>query len=151
MIPGVDSVDTSRDRYPQIISAFEALRTVCKALGLALILAILTGITQVSRMNAHLQADVLPILRLWGAGRFAIRAPAILGGLLLGVIAAGFASLAWWGFVPDLVTHLRSLSPMLATLPAPSAGAMAVLTVLGVGLGMLGGALGASTSLEDPR
>ena len=145
-ISGVESVDSSRDRYPQIVSAFEALRVVSRGLSFALLLAILAGVVQVSRMNAHLHADVMPILRLLGAGSFGMRAPSIFGGVFIGLMGGVFAAAAWAFFVPDLIAQLRALSPLLATLPRPSSVSIGVLAALGTLLGVLGGILGGAPS-----
>jgi hypothetical protein len=118
---------------------------VCRALGAGLLLSILAGFVQISRMNSREHSDVLPLLELWGASAFKVRVPAMLGGGLLGLSAGAFAAAVWTSFVPELVLHLKSLSPLLGEMANPARVSAVALLACGLLLGAMGGSLGVSS------
>jgi cell division protein FtsX len=140
-VTGVESAETSRDRYKHVVGAFRALRWVARLLAGGLLLALLTGLVHLARMNSYLHEDAIRLLKLWGAGDWTLRAPAILSatgvGLLGGVLAcAGWASGGAW-----LARHVRTLSPILEAMPVASASTATTLLLAGVAVGIMAGML----------
>ncbi|MGZ3698659.1 MAG: hypothetical protein ACXWP5_11035, partial [Bdellovibrionota bacterium] len=53
-VRGVESVESSKDRYRHVVGAFSALRWVARLLMLGICLALLTGLIHLSKMNTYL-------------------------------------------------------------------------------------------------
>lgn len=118
-VPGVASAESSRDRYKQVVGAFAALGWVARLLGAGLVLALLTGLVHLARMNASLQGDATELLRLWGAGEWTLRAPGALTGLMVGALGGIFALAVWSQGGPWVIGQIRGLSPALKGIPEP--------------------------------
>lgn len=141
-MPGVRSADSSKDRYRHIVGAFSALKWVTKIFVLGLCLAIFTGLIHLMRMNAYLHKDALGLLRLWGAGDLALRAPGFISGLWVGILGGAMALLAWITGGSWLIRQIRGLSPLLKDIPPTEASFPFLLLFAGMVLGMLAGGLG---------
>ncbi len=72
-VPGVESAESSKDRYRHIVGAFSAVRWIARALALGLALALITGLVHLAKMNSYLHRDALLVLRQWGASRMTTR------------------------------------------------------------------------------
>jgi cell division transport system permease protein len=141
-VPGVESAESSKDRYVHIVGAFSALRWVAKLLVAGLALALFTGLIHLSRMNAYLHRDALTILRLWGASDSMLRMPSMISGVIVGATGGAVAAVAWIWAGTWMSQQLRALSPMLRDLPGASLGLAAALLGCGVLIGLFAGALG---------
>jgi cell division protein FtsX len=141
VVPGVESVESSRDRYRHVVGAFRALRWVARALVAGLLLALLTGLAHLARTHWHLHRDAISLLALWGAGPARVRAPGLLSGFSVGV-AGGAVAFAGWSLAGGwLIAHVRALSPILLDLPAPGPGMAGALLLCGAAAGLLAGAV----------
>jgi hypothetical protein len=141
-LKGIEQVETSRNRHAHVVGAYRALRWVVRLLVAGLALALVTGLIHLARMNAHLHRDALSILRLWGAGPWVLRMPALFSGSIVGLIG-GLGSFVGWGVGSTwLVKNIRSLSPMLQELRFPGVEAAAGLLVAGVLIGVIAGSAG---------
>jgi cell division protein FtsX len=140
-IKGVEAAESSRERHQHVVGAFVALRWVARLLVAGLCLALFTGLLHLARMNSYLHQDALALLRLWGAGGVALRAPALVSGLGVGILGGLVALLAWVTGGVWLAGQLRALSPMLRDLSLPSANLGLALLFVGAALGVLAGAL----------
>jgi cell division protein FtsX len=145
-IVGIESVESSKDRYVHIVGAFSALRWVSKLLIIGLGLALLTGLIHLSRMNAFLHRDALSILRLWGATEAALRSPSMISGLIVGALGGLVASISWLVAGSWLARQARALSPMLRDLPAAPLTLSLGLLIGGILVGLFAGALGGVSS-----
>jgi cell division protein FtsX len=141
-VPGVESAESSRDRYARVVGAFLALRWVARLLVAGAALALLTGLIHLSRLNAYMHREALTILKLWGAGALEMRAPAMISGALVGALGGCAAGAGWLLAGHGLSQQIRSLSPMLAGLPAASATLALGLAGAGILIGICAGALG---------
>ena len=141
-LPGVESVETSSERFQHIVGAFQALRWVARILCLGLCFALFTGLVHLSRMNADLHRDAVALLRLWGAGPWTLRVPAILSGLWVGVLGGSLASIGWIVFSSPVAEHVQALSPVLQDLRAPAPAFAALILSAGILMGFLSGVLG---------
>ncbi len=146
LVSGIESAESSKDRYAHIVGAFSALRWVAKVLGVGLILALFTGLIHLSRMNAYLHQDALSVLRIWGATELTLRAPSMISGVIVGALGGFLASAGWLTAASWLVHHVRSLSPMLRDLPSASFGWAAALMLGGMLVGLFAGAIGGMSS-----
>jgi len=141
-VKGIEQAETSRNRHAHVVGAYRALRWVVRLLVAGLALALVTGLIHLARMNAHLHRDALSVLRLWGAGPWVLRVPALFSGAMVGLIG-GMASFVGWGAGSSwLAKNIRSLSPMLQELRFPGVEAAAGLLVAGVLIGVIAGSAG---------
>jgi len=142
-VRGIESAESSKNRHAHVVGAYRALRWVVRILVAGLALALLTGLIHLARMNAHLHRDALSILRLWGAGPWTLRAPALFSGGLVGMIG-GLTSLGGWlAISPWLLQNLKQLSPMLSELEVPRWEAALSLWAAGIVIGVISGSAGA--------
>lgn len=144
-IPGVESADSSKDRYQHVLGAFKALRWVAELLVGGLALALLTGLIHLARNNAYIHRDAIALMRLLGGGGGALQAPGIVSGLLVGVFGGGVAAGGWLTAGEWLTRHVRHLSPILRDMPAATSGFALALFASGALLGLLAGLFGGAS------
>jgi cell division protein FtsX len=116
-VSGIESAESSRDRYRNVVGAFQALRWVGRVLAAGLAFSVLVGLIHLGRVNSFFQGEALSILRLWGASALALRAPSVISGALVGLFGGLLAGTAWLGGASALAEQLRELSPLLKALP----------------------------------
>jgi len=145
-ISGIEFAESSKDRYKQTVGAFSALRWVVRILMVGIGLSLLTGLIQLSRLNAYLQRDSLHLLKLWGADNPTLLAPGLISGLLLGLFGGGIALGGWILLGHGLVRHVRSLSALLKGMPLVSSEFKFSLLAIGAAMGIFAGMLGTLTS-----
>lgn len=144
-VPGIQGVDSSRDRYRAVIGAFHAFQKISGILASGLVVALLTGLILLARMNHQLLEDSLSVLHFWGAGSWSLRVPPLLAGLSVGSLGGVWAALAWWAGAPSIHAQLVSLSPVLNGLESPPRLTVALaLLVAGALCGAMSGAWGRS-------
>lgn len=148
-VPGIESADSSKDRYAHIVGAFLALRWVAKLLIVGVCLALMTGLIHLSRTNAYMHREALLILKLWGASASELRAPGMISGALVGLLGGAVAFASWLTAGQWLTLQVRSLSPLLREMPAASFGFAGALLLAGVLIGLFAGALGGVASGTD--
>src|SRR5262249_29759963 len=136
-VAGIESVDSSKDRYRPTLGAFRAVRWIARLLVAGLALALLTGLMHLARMNAHLHRETFALLRLWGAGTWELRAPGLISGVLVGALGGACAGAIWIGAAPWIGEQIRALSPIMHLIAPPAAQLGASLMALGAGLGFL--------------
>lgn len=112
-IRGIESADSSKDRYKNVFAAFTALKSVARLLVWGLCLALLTGLIHLSRTNSYLHQDALSLMRLWGASQSVLKMPGLLSGISVGVAGGLIAGIGWMTAGVWLSQHIRSLSPFL--------------------------------------
>lgn len=140
--PGIESAESSKDRYHHIIGAFTTLRWVSRILMGGICLALLTGLIHLSRMNAYLHRDALTLLRFWGAGSGTLAAPGMISGIFVGLLGGIIASMSWITLGVWLTKHVRSLSVLLKGMPSYSTHLSISLLGFGAALGLIAGVLG---------
>jgi cell division protein FtsX len=141
-IPGVESAESSKDRFHHIIGAFSTLRWVVRVLIGGVCLALLTGLIHLSRMNAFLHRDALVLLRFWGAGNGVLASPGMISGLFVGLLGGLIAWLGWLTVGVWFVRHVRSFSSILKGMPPVHAQLSVSLLLLGGAVGLIAGVLG---------
>jgi len=138
-IPGVESAESSRNRYGHIVSAFSSIRWIARAMAAGLAVALVTGLVLLSRMNNYFHRDTLTLLRLWGASSWSLRLPALLSGGAVGLMGGLIAGLGWMIWGTWLTGQIRILSPILREMPSPDLHLVAVLLVSGILIGVFSG------------
>jgi cell division transport system permease protein len=143
-VSGIESVESSKDRYRHILGAFQALKWVARLFVAGLAFALLTGLLHLARMNAYLHQDALSILKLWGATAFGLRIPGLLSGLWVGMLGGIIAACGWISGADWFAQHVFALSPLLKGMNAPGLQIGFGLFVIGSLMGLLAGSLGSS-------
>ena len=136
-INGVESVDSSRDRYMPIVGTFKALQWVAKVLTLGLTIALLTGLAQLSRLNAGVHREALGMMRQWGATPLQLRMPGLLSGMSVGAVGGAIAGLSWIVASQWFAVQIITFSPLLKGISAPSAGVGVLLIFVGAAFGTI--------------
>jgi cell division protein FtsX len=139
---GVESVESSKDRYHHIVGAFSVLRWIARVLIAGICFALITGLIHLSRMNAYLHGDALALLKLWGAGTQTLTYPGMISGALVGLIGGVLAASGWVTLGAWLSTHIRSISTLLSGMPHFAAHLAVLLLLLGLFVGALAGLFG---------
>ncbi len=145
-MPGIESMETSKDRYKNVVGAFRALRWVARLMLMGLALALMTGLVHLVRMNRTIQSDAISFLRLWGANEVVIRMPTLISSWLVGFMGGAIAWAAWATVGVQITMQVKGLSPLLTEMPVPSASMGLLLLVIGSTLGMISGVLAAGVS-----
>lgn len=150
-VKGVQSAESSTDRFQNVIGAFRALKWIAALLTLGLGLALTTGLIHLGRTNAFLHQDTSALMRLMGASSGALRAPGLVSGALVGLLGGALASAMWASLGVSLAGHVRSLSPMLRYMPESQAGFAVGLLITGIILGAVSGILGNVLGIQSSR
>jgi cell division protein FtsX len=150
-VSGVETVESSKDRYHHIIGAFKTLRWVTRILMGGIFFALLTGLIHLSRMNSHLHRDALELLRFWGAGTVTLFSPGMVSGFLVGLLGGAIACGGWFSVGVSLARYIRSLSSMLKGMPPVSSSHALLLLAAGGGIGLFAGLFGSLPSQEKQR
>jgi len=140
-VKGVESLESSRERFAPIVGVFEALQKVALVFAAALILALLTGLVHLARLNAHFYSETTHFLRLWGGGWLECYGANWLSGIAVGLLGGGVALSAWLTCGNWLVGRLTFLSPVFESVPALPIRMGWGLLLAGVGLGLFSGLL----------
>jgi cell division protein FtsX len=140
-VQGVESAESSKDRFQNVIGAFYALRRVARILAGGLCVALLIGLLQLSKLNGQYQRDTIGLLWLWGAGSFIVRLPGVISGAVTGLLGGSVAAAAWATAGFWLANHLQQLSPMLHGMPSPVLGIAGILLLAGLFIGVVSAVL----------
>ena len=141
-VKGIQSAESSADRFQNVVGAFRALKWIITLLTLGLALALVTGLIHLGRTNAYLYQETSLLMKLMGASQAALRIPGLISGMLVGLLGGFFAAAGWTTLGISMTHHVRSLSPMLRYMPESHSGFALVLVLVGTGLGALSGTLG---------
>lgn len=141
-VTGIESVESSHDRYRNTVGAFSTMRWIAKILMCGICFALLTGLIHLSRMNSYLHSDALTLLKFWGAGSGVLVGPGVFSGLLVGLMGGVIASFGWLSGGSWLARHVQSLSGLLREMPSLRFDLAFVLLVSGAIIGIIAGFLG---------
>ncbi len=145
-LSGVESVETAKNRYQQVIGAFTALKWFVRAMLLGVVGVLFLGFFQLARSHQKDHSEALGLLKFWGAGEATLLLPNLISCWLAGCLGGVMAALAWslgsaWmahavqglsPFLSDLARH--SFSSRIAALALFSAGSL-----LGIFAGLMAG------------
>lgn len=140
---GVQSAESSRDRYRHIVGAFSTLRWVTTLLVIGVCFSLAVGLIHLSRMNSDFHRDALALFRHWGASSELLLVPGILSGALIGLIGGGVALCGWILLSGELMLHVRSFSVLLKELPVAHPQMGFLLLGFGLFLGTFSGLMAA--------
>ena len=110
-IAGIESAESSKDRYRHIIGAFSTLRWVLRILIVGVSIALFTGLIHLSRTNGYLHRDALGLLKFWGREQrypcFSRRYVGIIGGSLGWINCLGELGYRWRKYDPTCSIAFR--------------------------------------------
>lgn len=138
-VPGIQSAESSKDRFQSVIGAFRALKWVANFLTLGLFLALITGLIHLGRTNSYLQQDAFSLMKLMGASKSALRWPGVIAGGFVGLAGGALAGLSWLSAGIWMAKHLQSLSPMLRYMSGLQPGFGALIALMGLMMGAFSG------------
>ena len=150
-IPGIESVESSKDRYHHIVGAFSAMRWIAHILIMGVCVALLTGMLHLSRMNVFLHQDSLSLLQFWGAGKKTLMTPGALTGLSVGLAGGIMAAAGWLTAGSWLTQHVRTSSLILKGMPTNYSYLTILLLLAGGGVGLLSGVFGSLSLLTKAK
>ena len=139
-IVGVKDVEYGSDFAQKVINAISSVRLFGIGLEVLLLLNSLFNILNTIRVAMYARRDEINVMRLIGATRGFIRLPYVLEGVGLGLLASLFTLLIVYPAYTGAVGQLRTLVPFLALIEdnLTVLQVLALITLLGVGLGLLG-------------
>jgi cell division protein FtsX len=145
-VSGIESAESSKDRYRNVLGAFAALRWIARLLVAGLALALFTGLIHLARTNAYIHREAAALMRLWGGSGAVLQAPGILSGLSVGMLGGAFAATGWMSTGLWLGHHVKNLSPLLREMPAPNPAFAGILLVAGALIGLAAGGIAGTVS-----
>ena len=138
-IPGIDSVETSASRTRPVAQAFKTLQWIVRALGLGLLVALLSAVYHLSRSHLAIHGQTVSILRLWGGHSLKAKMPCLVSGISVGGLGGLIATGLWVVCCHSLRGQFLHLSPALESLPLIRPEFGIVPLGLGLCLGVLSG------------
>jgi cell division transport system permease protein len=139
-IVGVKDVEYGSDFAQKVINAISSVRWFGIGLEVLLLLNSLFNILNTIRVAMYARRDEINVMRLIGATRGFIRLPYVLEGVGLGLLASLFTLIIVYPAYTSAVGQLRTLVPFLALIEdnLTVLQVLALITLLGVSLGLLG-------------
>ncbi len=142
-ISGVESIDTSGDRFRPIVENLQAVRFVTNVFLLASLCALISLFILLARMNQTIHEEVSNLLRQMGSSESKTRLPQILSGVLFGLSTAGVAGFFAMILQDHFLSRFLSFSPYFTTMSPPNIVHHAIIPLAGVGIGAACGWFGA--------
>jgi cell division protein FtsX len=110
-LSGVEAVDLSEQRLKPVTQSLRTIQSVSRGFLVGLVIAFLTTLFLIARLNRHVQSDSIRLIRQFGGTAMQAKMPQILHQTFLGTLSGIFASCIWLYAQPIMVYHLGSLSP----------------------------------------
>jgi len=150
-VPGVTDVEYGQAFVGQLVSALSAVRTAGYGLVGLLIANSLFNILNTIRVAMYARRDEINVMRLIGATRAFIRAPYLLEGLGLGLLAGLLTAAVVYPLYMAGAERLQALAPFLPVTREPAAvwRVLGLEVLLGVGIGLLGSLAAANRYLRE--
>ena len=150
-IPGVDDVEFGQAYVRNAVNAIEAVRVGGYALVVLLLANSLFNILNTIRVAMYARRDEINVMRLIGATRGFIRAPYVLDGVGLGIIAGLATAAAVYPLYMAGSARLQELAPFLPITrdPADVIRLLIVLVALGAVVGLVGSLTAANRYLRE--
>ncbi len=150
-LSGVESVEYGAGYVDQALRTFNSVRLLGYSLVALLLLNSLFNILSTVRVGMFARRNEIEVMRLLGARRSFIRAPYVLEGILLGLLASLTTAALLYPAYFGLTEQLRSLLPSLPLLQDRKVvlELLAVLVGLGVGVGALGSLFASNRYLRE--
>ena len=147
-IEGVESVESSFERFSHVGAAFRVVSRTSLWFGVGIAFAILSLFFLIGRMNHTLFSESLSVMEFWGAGPLLLRLPLLISLLLIGLGSALLAyGLFRWTYFSG-IEQVRLFSPLFSDLEIPrmaTANGIFIFSFLGsLAMGLLSYARGTS-------
>lgn len=143
---GVVKVNYKQDLIDRLFRVTRAIRVAGLVIMVVLALAMVMIISNTIRITVFARRREIAIMKLVGATDGFIRWPFVCEGVFLGVVGAGFTSLALWSSYSWAWSGVQRGMPFIPLLPKQPL--LLDLTVLILGAGALIGAIGSALSLR---
>ena len=115
-LPGIEFIESSSNRHVHTLTAFQTLQWIVRILAIGLGIALLTAMIHLTRMNTHIQKEVIDLLRFWGAGIITLRLPGFLTALSIGSLGGMITYLGWTTLSIQFTDYIKIVTPS----PLPS-------------------------------
>ncbi len=150
-IPGVIDLEYGANFVNTVLSTLETVRNIGYALVLLLALNTLLNILNTIRVAMFARRDEIKVMRMIGATRGFIRAPYVLEGLTLALLASLFTLLIIFPTYQIIAARVIELVPFIPIVQDNFLilQVMAVITGLGLVLGLLGSVWAANRYLRE--
>jgi len=150
-LPFVAETESSADRYESVSGAFRAFKIISLSLLGGALVALITAMVLLSRLNQQIFSDSLSVFRLLGADETLLRMPNTIAGLITGLSGGVVAALIWLSISGQLGDWLRLLSPFFSEIPEPGYAIIFYQVILGVLIGVSIGFLLGKTSTRGSK
>lgn len=150
-LPDIKDVEFGEGFVENVVTAIGAVRAGGYGLVVLLVLNSLFNILNTIRVAMYARRDEINVMRLIGATRGFIRAPYVLEGVGLGLIAGLLTAALVYPTYRAGAEQVRALAPFLpiTTEPAIVLQVLGVLVLLGVVIGLLGSLVAANRYLRE--
>lgn len=150
-LAGVESVEYGAGYIENAVKIIGSVRYIGYGLVLILLLNSLFNILNTVRIAMYARRQEIEVMRLLGAKRSFIRAPYLLEGMFLGILAGGVSAAALYPGYFALVKQLAQFLPALPLLNSPKQVwiILGILLGIGVSMGVFGSAFAANRYLRE--
>jgi cell division transport system permease protein len=150
-VPGVEYVEAGEGFVDNVVTAINTIRAFGYGLVVILLLNSLFNILNTIRVAMYARRDEINVMRLIGATRGFIRTPYVLEGAGLGALASFLTLLIVFPAYLQGITRLAGIVPFLELIREPVVvlQVLALLTVLGIGIGFLGSLFATNRYLRE--
>jgi cell division transport system permease protein len=150
-LPGVESVEYGAGYVENAVKIISSVRYLGYGLVLILLLNSLFNILNTVRIAMYARRQEIEVMRLLGAKRSFIRAPYLLEGMFLGILAGGVSAAALY---PGYFALVKELGQFLPALPLLNNAKqvwiiLGILLGIGVSMGVFGSAFAANRYLRE--
>jgi cell division transport system permease protein len=151
VLPGVQDVEYGAGYVENAVKMISSVRLVGYGLVLILLLNSLFNILNTVRIAMYARRQEIEVMRLLGAKRSFIRAPYLLEGMFLGILAGGVSAAALYPGYFALVKQAVQFLPALPLINSPKQVwiILGILLGIGVSMGVFGSAFAANRYLRE--
>lgn len=138
-IPGVESIDSSTERFRPILESLTATQWITRIFMAACLLGLFTLLLLMSRLNHSVHAEAFRLIEQLGGTRLQARLPQVVNQTMLGLLGGTLAATAWIFSQTILVQKIHAFSPFLQSMPPAPASSIFLLIGIGAAMGWLTG------------
>lgn len=110
---GVESLETSKDRFAQIVGSVRSIQKFLDVMLLGILLALLVGLVQASRAQTAIQSDAIRLMNLLGVQPTTVWCMRLLSSVTVGLLGGLLAAGLWVGVSGHLMTQILQVSDLL--------------------------------------
>ncbi|MEY4529750.1 MAG: hypothetical protein RLZZ156_471 [Deinococcota bacterium] len=150
-IEGVSELEYGADFVNTVLATLETVRNIGYGLVLLLVFNTLLNILNTIRVAMFARRDEIQVMRMIGATRGFIRAPYVLEGLALALLASLLTMMIIFPAYSTIASRVSELVPFIPIIKDPILvlQVLGVITILGLFLGLLGSVWAANRYLRE--